>query len=374
MKTNQQMKSIQRSPTLSLNEKARQYAGEGKDIIHLGIGEPLNDAPPSAIHYAQKTLDAGRIKYGPTAGTAALKDAIQDYTKRHYGRSPAAENIIVTSGAKQSLYNLLSVLLNPEDEVILLVPYWVSYPEMVKLAYGTPVTVPAEKSLIPDLERVTQSITHRTKAIILNSPNNPSGVVYPPEVVAAFVDFCESEEIFLIMDDIYHQLVFDDHNWVPGYVFTSNPIDSSYIIVINGVSKTYGMTGFRVGWAVGPEPIIREMTKLQGHSTSGISEVLQEGARGALLEGEQSVDELLSLIQHNRSLIVSGLQTLSTVRLVEPGGAFYCFPDFSAYQEDSQELASFLLEKAFLVTIPGSSFGMEGHLRLSYTCDTEPNA
>ncbi len=371
MNISRQAQSISRSPTLSLNEKARQLTASGKDVIHLGIGEPLNDTPPSSIAHAKRTLDTAQIKYGPTAGIKAFKESIQTYTRTHYGRTPALDNIIVTCGAKQALFNSLYSLLNPEDEVILIAPYWVSYPEMIKLAYGKPVPVLPQENLVPDLDEVSQSITPRTKAIILNSPNNPSGVVYPPEVVAAFVDYCESEGIYLILDDIYHHLVFDEHVWVPGYVFTSQDIDDSRIIVINGISKTFGMTGFRVGWAVGPEDLIHTMTKIQGHTTSGISDVLQQGARGALEEGQESRQELHAFIQHNRSLMLEGLQKLGRVKLVEPRGAFYCFPDFSAYHENSEELSSFLLEHAFLVTVPGESFGMEGHLRLSYTCSPE---
>lgn len=362
---------IKPSPTLSLNEKARRFAAAGKEVIHLGIGEPLNDAPGSALQFAQNSLSTAQIKYGPTAGTQALKEQVQKYTQKHYGRTPALENIIITAGAKQSLYNILYSLLNTGDEVILLAPFWVSYPEMIKLAYGTPVTVMPGDSLIPDLERVVEAVSPKTKAIILNSPNNPSGVVYPPEVIAAFVDFCESEEIYLIMDDIYHRLVFDQYSWVPGYVFTSKPIDSSHLVVVNGVSKSYGMTGFRVGWTVGPEPLIATMTKIQGHTTSGASEILQEGARGALQDGGETLENLRAFIDHNRSLMLSGLKEIPGVELVEPGGAFYCFPDFHAYEEDSQDLASFLLEKALLVTVPGVSFGMESHLRLSYTCSPE---
>ena len=371
MNTSRQARAINRSPTLSLNEKARQLAASDKDVIHLGIGEPLNDTPPSSIAYAKQSLDTAQIKYGPTAGIKAFKESIQSYTEEHYGRTPTPDNIIVTCGAKQALFNTLYSLLNPQDEVILIAPYWVSYPEMIKLAYGTPVPVMPQENLVPDLEEVSNSVTSRTKAIILNSPNNPSGVVYPPEVVAAFVDYCESEGIYLILDDIYHQLVFDDHTWVPGYVFTSRDINDSKIIVINGISKTFGMTGFRVGWAVGPAPLIQTMTKIQGHTTSGISEVLQQGARGALEEAQKPRQELHTFIQRNRSVMLEGLQELRGVNVVEPGGAFYCFPDFSAYRKSSAELASFLLENAFLVTVPGESFGMEGHLRLSYTCSPE---
>ncbi len=371
MKISKQAQQISRSPTLALNEKAGQLAASGKSIIHLGIGEPLNNAPLSAIQYSRQKLDTQQIKYGPTAGLPALKQNIQEYTKKHYGRMPTIKNIIVTAGAKQSLYNLLYSILNPGDEVLLLAPYWVSYPEMVKLAYGTPVPIAPDENLLPDIETVSQAVTPRTKAIILNSPNNPSGVVYPPEVIAAFVDFCESQEIYLIMDDIYHQLVFDDHKWVPGYVFTSESIDSSHVVVINGISKSFGMTGFRVGWTIGPEDLVQAMTKIQGHTTSGASVLLQEGARGALVDGQGTVEELKDFIRTNRSVMFSGLKEIPGVEIVEPGGTFYCFPDFSAYRESSDELAELLLEKAYLVTVPGTAFGMDGHLRLSYTCPSD---
>ncbi|MFO8037270.1 MAG: pyridoxal phosphate-dependent aminotransferase [Anaerolineales bacterium] len=371
MKTSKRAHQINRSPTLALNEKAQKLTAEGKSVIHLGIGEPLNNAPRSAIRYAQQKLDTQQIKYGPTAGLPDLKKSIQAYTKKYYGRKPELKNIIVTAGAKQSLYNLLYSILNPGDEVLLLAPYWVSYPEMVKLADGTPIPIAPDENLLPDIETVSQAVTPRTKAIILNSPNNPSGVVYPPEIIAAFVDFCESQEIYLIMDDIYHQLVFDDHKWVPGYVFTSQPLDSSHVIVINGISKTFGMTGFRVGWTIGPEELVQAMTKIQGHTTSGASVLLQEGAQGALADGQGTVDELKDFIRKNRALMLSVLKEIPGVKTVHPGGTFYCFPDFSAYQESSEKLAELLLDKAYLVTIPGTAFGVDGHLRLSYTCPSE---
>lgn len=371
MKTGKKAHQITRSATLALNEKARQLAHGGKDVIHLGIGEPLNDAPSSAIRYSQDKLATKKIKYGPTAGLPSLKESIRKYTKQHYGREPAPANIIITSGAKQSLHNLLYAILNPGDEVLLFSPYWVSYPEMVKLAYGDPRIVPPGEDLVPGLEATVERITPNTKAIILNSPNNPSGVVYPPEVIAGLVDLCEDREIFLIMDDIYHRLVFEDAKWVPGYVFTSNPIDQSYVIVINGISKSFGMTGFRIGWTVGPEPIISTMSKIQSHTTSGASVLLQEAARGALDDGESAVQELKAFIDSNRRLILSALRDIPGVKVIEPGGAFYCLPDFSAYRESSQELAEFLLENTYVVTVPGSAFGLEGHLRLSYTCSPE---
>ena len=287
----QKITQVQSSPTLALNETARNLRLQGADVINLGIGEPLNDCPIEAADLGRKKLATRQIKYSPTSGNQSLKEAIQDYTEEHYGRKPQLGNITVTIGAKQALYNLLQVLLNPDDEVIIFSPYWVSYPEMIKLAGGNPVVVKTRENFIPDMEDVLSAVTTRTKALLMNSPNNPTGAVYPPEFVAAVVDFCETRNIFLMMDDIYHQLVFDSAEWVPGYVFTSKPFDKSYVVVINGISKTFWMTGFRIGWAIGPEPVIQAMNKLQSHSTSGASSVLQEAALGALRSGNQPISE-----------------------------------------------------------------------------------
>lgn len=361
---------IQGSPTLALNELARQLQAEGKDIIHFGIGEPQNEMPASAREYLLKKLQSGRVKYGPTGGMPALKMAVIDYTKTFYGRSPAPENIIITVGAKQALYNLLQCLLTQDDEVILLSPYWVSYPEMIKLAYGRPVVVQPDQTLIPDVNTIIGAVTSRTRAIILNNPNNPAGVCYPVELIAKLVDFCETKQIYLIMDDIYHLLMAQDHQWVPGYVFTSQKINSSYLVVINGISKSYGMTGFRIGWIIAAGELIRSLQVIQGHSTSGASVLLQEAALGALKDGQDTIASLSRQISRNRTLILDALAEIPGVFTVEPGGTFYCFPDFSAYHQDSRELASRILEKAFVATVPGVTFGREGHLRLSYAGPT----
>jgi aspartate aminotransferase len=350
-----------------LNEEAELLRQRGESVIHLGIGEPKNKAPINAILSSAATLNTGDVKYSPTDGIPSLKKAIITYTEENYGRIPDPDNVIVCSGAKQAIFNVLYTLLNPQDEVIILAPYWVSYPEMVRMALGVPVIVtPEDGGLHPRMKDIMEAVGSATKAIIVNSPNNPSGLVYSDEFMAEVVGFCEKRGIYLIVDDIYHKLVFDGRRPAPCYEFTDKEIEDSRIVVVNGVSKLYGMTGFRIGWAIAPEKLVRIMTNVQSQVTSCASVILQAAAEGAL-RGIQSIVESLRLtIENNRNIMMKELETFNGVKVTKPGGAFYCLPDFSAYSKDSVGLSEFLLSKALVVTVPGKEFGMEGHLRLSY--------
>lgn len=361
-------RSIKESPTLRLNEEARIMRQKGEPVIHLGIGEPKNKAPITAILSSAAKLKDGDVKYVPTDGLPSLKKAIIRYTEENYDVQPAPENIIVSTGAKQSLYNTLLSIIDPQDEVILLAPYWVSYPEMIKMCYGIPVIVtPEDGSFHPRMEDVEEAVSSYTKAIIVNSPNNPSGVVYSPEFLAQIVEFCEHNDIYLIMDDIYHKLIFDRTEWAPAYRFTEKDLENTRIIVVNGVSKVYGMTGFRIGWTIASRKHVEVLNTLQAQTTSCPSVVSQAAAEGALT-GVQSVVENLRLqIQNNRDVLLHELRAFTDVKINPPDGTFYILPDFRAYSNDSMELATFLLKKALVVTVPGHDFGMEGHLRLSFS-------
>jgi len=367
MALSQLARSISESPTLALNEEARRLRERGEPVINLGIGEPKNKAPIAAVLAAAAKLVDGDIKYTPADGLPSLKKAVIRYTDDSYDRLVAPENVIICSGAKQAIYNLLYTILNPQDEVVLLAPYWVSYPEMVRMLYAQPVVVtPEDGTFHPRLEDIESAVGSYTKAIIANSPNNPSGVVYDEGFMADLVDFCERRDLYLILDDIYHKLVFDGLTPPNSLRFSKLDLDSAKVIVINGISKLYGMTGFRIGWAIASRRLIEVMTNVQAQTTSCPASILQAAAEGALTGIQSVTDSLRMTMENNRDIALRELAALPGVHTVRPGGTFYCLPDFRAYRGDSVELSRFLLEKALVVTVPGREFGMEGHLRLSY--------
>ncbi len=360
-------RAIQESPTLALNEQARLLREKGEAVIHLGIGEPKNKAPIAAILSSAAKLTAGDIKYTPVDGIPSLKKAIIRYTEENYDRVVAPENVIVSGGAKQALYNLLFTLLNPQDEVIVLAPYWVSYPEMIKMVYGVPVVVtPEDGGFVPRMKEIEQAVSSYTRAIIVNSPNNPSGVIYPESLIAEIVDFCERKGIYCIMDDIYHKLIFDGRTHPQAFKFTNKDPETTKLIAINGISKLYGMTGFRIGWVVAPKSLVQIMTNVQAQTTSCTSLVLQAAAEGALTGLQSHVDSLRLTLENNRNVMLQELGSFTGIKTVKPDGTYYCLPDFRAYSANSLELSKFLLQRALVVTVPGKEFGMEGHLRLSY--------
>jgi len=362
-----QARGIAPSPTFALNEQARLLREKGEPVINLGIGEPKNKTPITAILSSVARLREGDVKYTRVDGIPSLKKAIIRYTEENYGRVVAPENIIVTTGAKQSLFNILYTLLNPQDEVILLAPHWVSYPEMVKMCYANPVVVvPEDGTFYHRMEEIERVVSSYTKAIILNSPNNPSGAMYPADFMEKIVDFCENKGIYLIMDDIYHKLVYERKQWVPAWSYTDKDIENTRVIVVNGVSKLYGMTGFRIGWVIAPRKLVEIMTNVQGQMTSNPAIVLQSAAEGALTGQQGLVENLRMTFENNRQIILNELKAFSDLKIVPPDGTFYVMPDFRAYGEDSTKIANFLLEKAMVVTVPGKEFGMEGFVRLSF--------
>ena len=367
MSISQLARSVAESETLKLNEAARLLRERGEPVIHLGSGEPKSKAPIDAIRACSAQLTTADIRYTPTEGTPAMKKAIVRYMEDNYNKVFQPENIVVSNGAKQSLMVALTTIINPQDEVIIPAPYYVSYPEMVKLLMGIPVIVkPEDGRFQPRAEDILRAVSSYTKAIILNSPCNPSGAVYSEEFLAEIVEFCEKKGIYIISDDIYHKLIFDNITYPDVYRFSRKDTEESKLIVINGVSKLYAMTGFRIGWTAASRKIIDVMVNVQSQTTSCASALSQAGAVGALNGLQGTVESLRLTLQNNRDVMVQELKAFDGIRIIPPQGTFYSFPDFSAYNKDSVALSNFLLDKARVVAVPGKPFGMEGHLRLSF--------
>ena len=360
--------TIKESCTLRLNEQAAILRLNGEPVIHLGGGEPKSKPPAEALLSAIKLISTGEVRYTPADGIPDLKKAIIGYTEKWYDRKVELNNVIASGGAKQAIMVALQSIVNPGDEVVFPAPYWVSYPEMAKLLGGVPVVAKAADGsfylTINDIEKV---VTNKTKVVIINSPNNPSGAYYSEQFVAEIVEFCEKRDLYLIMDDIYHLLLFDGNKPVSAFKYAKNLTDSSKLIIINGVSKAYAMTGFRIGWAIASKELARSMCNIQGHQTSGPSIVGQVASIGALNGSQTSIEELRASLEANRDILYNSISQLQGIKVSKPNGTFYCFPDFSHFEKDSKKLSQFLLEKVRVLTVPGAECGFEGHLRLS-TC------
>lgn len=370
MSISQLAREVKESPTLKLNEAARRMRERGEPVIHLGSGEPKSKVPIDAVISCSAKLKTADIRYTPTEGVPSLIKAIIRYTEENYNKIVGPENVCVHAGAKQAIYNLMMTIINPQDEVIILAPYWVSYPEIVKMVYGVPVIVqPEDGRFHPRMEDILDAVGSYTKAIVVNSPNNPSGEVYSEDFIREIVEFCEKKGIYLIMDDIYHKLIFDNRKQISCYDYSRDNSDSNKLIVVNGVSKAYAMTGFRIGWSIVNRKINAALLNVAAQNTSCPSVILQAAATGALEGVQSSVESLRLTLENSRNVMLNELNAFTGIRTIKPGGTFYCLPDFRAYSRNSTELCKFLLEKALVVTVPGVEFGMEGHLRLSY-CGT----
>ncbi|MBL7128920.1 MAG: pyridoxal phosphate-dependent aminotransferase [Ignavibacteria bacterium] len=360
-------KKIKASPTLALNEKAAILREKGDPVIHLGGGEPKSKVPLDALVAAAGALNTGEIRYTPADGIPALKKAIIRYTEEFYGRMVEPENVMASGGAKQAVMIALQTVLNPQEEVIYPSPYWVSYPDMAKLCQAIGVAAPPEDgTFYPRIQDIEQRVGSYTKAVIINSPNNPSGAMYSEQFISDIVEFCEKKDLYLIMDDIYHRLIFDNRKPINCYDYVKDLSENSKLIVVNGVSKQYAMTGFRIGWAVANKKLIETMTNIQGHQTSGPSVLLQKAAVGAINGVQSSVENLRVTLENNRNVMIDYLNSFEGVKVTKPDGTFYCFADFSVYEKDSTKLSNYLIDKVQVLTVPGVEFGMEGYLRLSF--------
>jgi len=362
------------SPTLSIAARANAMKAEGIDIISLSAGEPDFETPEPVREAAIEALNAGFTKYTPTSGIADLKEAI--CRKLHIENSVTAkpENIIVSCGAKQSLYNAMMVLIEPGDEVILIAPYWMTYAEQVRLAGGIPVIVHTEAAsgFIPTLDQFREKITSRTKAIVVNSPCNPTGAVFNRETMKMIAQVALRHDLWVISDEIYDRLVYGEN--ATSIASLGSEI-AERTVTIGGCSKTYAMTGWRIGFAAAPKPVAAAMGNLQDQVTSNPNSFAQKGAVTALRMASDQLEPMRAEFQARRDLIVELLRGIPKVQVAKPEGAFYALPDIRAYLNkkisDDICLVEHLLDNAQVATVPGTVFEAPGHIRISYAASRE---
>ncbi|MBM7569857.1 pyridoxal phosphate-dependent aminotransferase [Aquibacillus albus] len=365
------VKTLTPSSTLAITAKAKELKKQGHDVIGLGAGEPDFNTPEHILEAANKAMYDGFTKYTPAGGTVELKNAIIKKMKQDQGLTYQNDEVIVTTGAKHALFTLFQVLLNPDDEVIIPAPYWVSYPEQVKLAEGKPVIVEAleknEFKITPDqLENI---ITPKTKAIIINSPSNPTGVMYTKDELKAIGDICLKHKLLIVSDEIYEKLIYTDEPHVS--IAEISPELKEQTIVINGVSKSHSMTGWRIGYAVGNNKIIKAMTNLASHSTSNPTSIAQYAATAAYESTQEQVDKMREAFKERLSKLYEWITDIPGIQCVKPKGAFYLFPNVSEAVklngfDTVDEWVTALLEEEKVALVPGSGFGSPNNVRLSY--------
>ena len=355
------------SATLKINEMAKKLKKEGKQVCNLVVGEPQNCLSLTKYSTITDFIDDGYFKYGVTRGELDLRQAVADAANSRYGQRILANQVVISNGAKHSLTNVLLTLLNDGDEVILLKPYWVSYPEMVKLAGGVPVMVEMKDDLTPDLEAIEAAVSDKTKAIIVNNPNNPSGAVYPKTAMEALMKLAIDRDFYVISDEIYNELVFEGELGM-SLLESFSLADTPNLIVVNGISKSYGLTGMRIGWVIAGDEVANGMTKIQGQTASCASVLSQKVALAVMADKETIAEDLRKEMDENRKFLLDYFKGKDKIRLAAPKGAFYAFPDISALTEDDEMFAERLLNEKYVATVPGSAFGMKGYIRMSYSC------
>ena len=368
MRIAQRVAKIAPSLTLAVSAKAAKLKASGVDVIAFGVGEPDFDTPRYIKDAAIAAIKKGGVgKYTAVAGTAELRAAAAEELNRAHGTQLAAENVIVSVGAKHSLFNLFMALCDDGDEVVIPAPCWVSYPEIVQMAGGTPVLVATHAGEDYQIGEAALSavMTKKTRAIVLNSPCNPTGAVYLPETLRALGRvLAKYPDCYVITDDIYRRLTYGVE-WTS--VVRANPELAARTILIDGVSKSYAMTGWRIGFCAGPKELVKAMDTLQGQSTTNPSAISQAAALAAITGPQESVAAMHTEFDRRRKTMVERLRAIPGVKLAEPRGAFYCFPDFSAFMNgDDVKLADWILEKGRVAVVPGSGFFAPGFARLSY--------
>lgn len=361
--------SVQPSVTLAITAKAKAMKADGVDVCSFTAGEPDFDTPIHIREAAKQALDQGKTRYGPAAGEPKLREAIAARLQQDDDLCYGPENIIVTNGGKHSLFNLMLAMIQEGDEVIIPAPYWVSYPEMVKLAGGTPVIVPTDTStgLRITPEALQQAITPRTKLFVLNSPANPTGMVYTPEEIRALAKVVEDHDLWVVSDEIYSKILYDGATHLS--IGAVSPAAFSRTIISSGFAKAYAMTGWRIGFLAGPTELIKTAATIQGHSTSNVCTFAQYGAIAAYEGPQDCVQEMVSAFAERRRFLLDAIASIPGLSCPTPNGAFYSFLNISKTGLTSLEFCDQLLEEQQVAVIPGGAFGADDHVRISYATD-----
>ena len=369
MKLASRVNQVTPSLTLAIDSLAKEMKKNGEDVCSFSAGEPDFDTPTHIRAAAKKALDEGKTRYGPAAGEAGLRKAIAEKLLRDNQLAYNADNVIVTNGGKQSLYNLIMALIEAGDEVIIPAPYWLSYPEMVTLAGGTSVIVNTslENQYKITPEQLEAAITPKTKLFVLNSPSNPTGIVYTPEEIAALAKIVAEKDILVVSDEIYEKILYDGaiHRSIASF----GPEIFQRSIISNGFAKAFSMTGWRVGYIAGPVEIVKAMTKIQGHSTSNVCTFAQYGAIAALESPQDCIEEMVKAFSERRQYILERVRAIPGLNCPTPNGAFYVFIDISQTGLKSRDFCQKLLENQKVAAIPGIAFGADDCIRLSYATD-----
>jgi len=368
--------AIAESATLAVDAKAKALKAAGRPVIGFGAGEPDFPTPDYIVDAAVAAAKDPRYhRYTPVAGLPELREAIAEKTRRDSGYQVSPSQVLVTNGGKQAVYNTFAALLDPGDEVLLVAPYWTTYPEVIRLAGGVPVPVLTDETTgyLATVEQLEAARTGRTKVLLFVSPSNPSGAVYPPDQVAEIGRWAAERGLWVVTDEIYEHLVYDGRQHVS--IATAVPELGDRVVVVNGVAKTYAMTGWRVGWLIGPADLVQAAANLQSHATSNVANVSQVAAVTALTGDLSAVATMREAFDRRRRTIVRMLSEIDGVRCPEPGGAFYAYPQVKALlgrrlrgrtASSTIELAELILDQAEVAVVPGEAFGTPGYLRLSY--------
>jgi aspartate aminotransferase len=363
----ERVKNVKPSATLGITSKAKAMKKQGIDIISFGVGEPDFDTPNYIKQAAIEAIKSGKTKYTPSVGTPELRQAICEKLLNFNKLDYSIENIIVSNGAKHSLYNIFQAICNEGDEVIVVSPYWVSYVEMIALAQAKPViaatTAKENFKITPD--RLSEFLTDKTKAVIINSPSNPTGCLYSEQELSGIFEVLKDKDIRVVCDEIYERLIYDNQT---GFSFASlGQKAKDMALIVNGVSKTYSMTGWRIGYMASTDKgLTRAITNLQDHSSSNPSSISQEAALVAISKEDNSVESMKTQFQERRDYMISRINKMQEITCFKPQGAFYCFVDFSKIGTDTISIADRLLSEAKVAVVPGEGFGSPGYIRLSF--------